>query len=240
MWVMAGTQAIDRAARLLVHVVETPRALAVGELAEHAALPKSTASRLLSALARHGLVQRDGERGPVRPGPVLLRFAQNAEPEVTLVELAGEHLDALAEASGETVNLAVPTPLGVDQLSQRDSRHFIGSTNWVGRRVPFHLAANGKVFLAWGAAADGHLAQAELDRIRARGYATAVDELEVGLTAVAAPVLDGAGRAVAALSVSGPTLRLKSRLDELAPVLVDHAHQLSRKLGHDDDKRGAA
>ena len=114
----------------------------------------------------------------------------------------------LAEESGETVNLGVPTPLGVDQLSQRDSRHFIGSTNWVGKRVPYHLTANGKVFLAWGAAASEHGNPEDLGAIRARGYATAVDELEVGLSALAAPVFGGDGSAIAALSISGPTIRL--------------------------------
>ncbi len=160
---------------------------------------------------------------------------------MTLVDLADEHLDSLAEESGETVNLGVPTPLGVDQLSQRDSRHFIGSTNWVGKRVPYHLTANGKVFLAWGAAASEHGNPDDLGAIRARGYATAVDELEVGLTALAAPVFGGDGRAVAALSISGPTIRLtRSRIEELAPGLVQHALALSRQLGHQDDKRGAA
>src|SRR3989304_5276811 len=93
---------------------ESARPLAVGELADGSQLPKSTTSRLLSALERQGLLQRDGDRGPVRPGPVLLRFAQRTEPDVTLIDLADEHLDALAHESGATINLAVPTPLGVD------------------------------------------------------------------------------------------------------------------------------
>jgi IclR family transcriptional regulator, acetate operon repressor len=238
---MAGSQAVDRAAQLLVRVVESARPLGVGELAGASELPKSTTSRLLAALERQGLLQRDGDRTPVRPGPVLLRFAQRTEPDVTLVELADEHLDALAEESGETVNLGVPTPLGVDQLSQRDSRHFIGSTNWVGKRVPYHLTANGKVFLAWGAAASEHANPEELRAVPGRGYAIAVDELEVGLTALAAPVFGGDGNVVAALSISGPTIRLtRSRVEELAPALVEHADALSRKLGYHDDKRGAA
>ena len=235
-----GTQAIDRAAQLLVEVIESEQAPGVGELAESSGLPKSTASRLLRALERHGLVQRDGARGGFRAGPVLVRFAhRDAGPE--LIGLGDPHLDALAAASGETVNLAVPTPLGVDQLSQRDSRHYIGSTNWVGKRVPYHLTANGKVFLAWGAAASEHRTPAELAAIRARGYATAVDELEEGLTAVAAPVFDSGGRVIAALSISGPTIRLtRARIEELVPGLVQEAHALSGRLGHQDDQRGAA
>jgi IclR family transcriptional regulator, acetate operon repressor len=238
---MAGTQAIDRAALLLVRVVESQHPLAVGELAEGSGLPKSTTSRLLGALERQGLVQREAGRGAVRPGPVLLAFAQRSEPDVTLTELGDEALDALAAESGETVNLAVATPLGVEQLTQRDSRHFIGSTNWVGRRVPYHLTANGKVLLAWGAAADDHMVEAELRRIRERGYATAVDELEVGLTALAAPVFGADGRCLAALSISGPTLRLtRHRLEGLAPALIREASRLSTRLGHHDTERGAA
>lgn len=238
---MAGTQAIDRAAQLLVRVVGSARPLAIGELADGSGLPKSTTSRLVGALERQGLVQRDGSRGAVRPGPVLLRFAQRSEPEITLIDLADEALDTLAAESGETINLAVATPLGVEQLSQRDSRHFIGSTNWVGKRVPYHLTANGKVLLAWDAAADDRLPEADLLRIRERGFSTAVDELEVGLTALAAPVFGADGRCLAAVSISGPTLRLtKHRIEQLAPALVREAQQLSERLGHQDMERGAA
>ena len=70
-----GTQAIDRAAALLVRVVESPQPVPVGELAAAAGLPKSTTSRLVGALERQGLVQRSSDRGGLRPGPVLLRFA---------------------------------------------------------------------------------------------------------------------------------------------------------------------
>lgn len=239
MWPMAGTQAIDRAAQLLVRVVESPSPLAVGELAERSELPKSTTSRLLAALERQGLLQRDGRRGRVRPGPVLMRFAQRHEPHALLIELAGDALDALAHESGETVNLAVPTPLGVDQLAQRDSRHFIGSTNWVGRTLPYHLTANGKVFLAWGAASDEHVPQEELRTIRARSYATAVDELEVGLSALAAPVF-AADECVAALSISGPSIRLtRRRIGQLARVLLEQTRALSVRLGHDYDQEVA-
>src|SRR5258708_27798288 len=70
-----GTQAIDRAAQLLVSVVEASRPPSVGELSTRAGLPKSTTSRLLGALERQGLVQRLRERGPPSPRPPFLRFA---------------------------------------------------------------------------------------------------------------------------------------------------------------------
>jgi IclR family acetate operon transcriptional repressor len=246
-----GTQAIDRAAQLLVRVVESAQPLAVGELADASGLPKSTTSRLVSALERQGLVQR---AGGLRPGPVLMRFAQRGVA-ATLVELANEPLQRLADASGETINLAVPTPVGVEHLAQRDSRHFVGVVDWVGKRVPLHCAANGKVFLAYGAApvptaleqltprtvVDRDALERELGQIRGRGYATAVDELELGLAALAAPVRGADGAVVAALSISAPTIRLAAdRIRQLAPVLLEQADALSARLGNNDPQQGGS
>lgn len=228
-----GTQAIDRAAELLVGVVESARPVSVGELSERSGLPKSTTSRLVGALERRGLVQRSGDRR-VAPGPVLLRFAHR-DTGASLVDLARPPLRHLAELSGETINLGVPTPLGVEHLAQEDTRHFVGGTNWVGRRVPFETTANGKVLRAFGpdaTPADGS--------IRLHGYAVAIDELEQGLSAVAAPVLGPDGTAVAALSISGPTIRLtQQRIADLAPELIRQAGLLSQRLGT-HDTRGAA
>src|SRR4051812_890406 len=235
MWGMAtetGTQAIDRAAELLVRVVESHRPLGVGELASGTGLPKSTTSRLVGALERRGLVQRAGDRR-VAPGPVLLRFAHR-DTSAGLVELAAPALRALSALSGETINLGVPTPLGVEHLAQEDSRHFVGGTNWVGRRVPYETTANGKVLKAFRARTSDGAA------IRERGYAVAIDELEHGLAALAAPVVGPDGIAVAALSISGPTIRLtRERIAELAPALLEQAGLVSMRLGN-HDQRGAA
>jgi IclR family transcriptional regulator, acetate operon repressor len=224
-----GTQAIERAAQLLVRVVEAPQPPSIGELSARAGLPKSTTSRLVGALERQGLVERLGTRGRLRPGPVLLRYASR-DASQALVALARPSLRRLADDSGETINLAVPGPEGVEHLAQEDTAHLVGVTDWVGRRVPFELAANGKCFLAFGG---GEIEDAEL--IRSRGYATSIDELEVGLSALSAPVLDADGTAIAALSISGPTSRLTAkRIQELAPLLRDEAVILTRRL------RGAA
>jgi DNA-binding IclR family transcriptional regulator len=245
----AGTQSIDRAARLLIEVVESDQPATVTELAHATGLPKSTASRLVGALERQGLVQRDPGRGSIRPGPVLVRFARREPDEQDLVELAAPALDRIAAETGETVNLAVAAPLGVEQLDQRDSRHFLGSTNWVGRRVPLHCSANGKVFLAFGSVpvpaelerltpktvVDREELERELEDVRRQGFATAVDELETGLWAVAAPIAGAAG-VLAAISVSGPATRLRPRLlDELGALLVREGTILSARLGSGED-----
>ena len=156
--------------------------------------------------------------------------------------------------TGETVNIGIPDAGAVELLAQRDSRHYLGSTNWIGRHVPAHASVLGKVFYAFGSlplpaepfepltedtATTAH--QLNLERIRAHGYATAVDELEPGLWAVAAPVRDASGGVIAALSVSGPGVRLQQGLlDRLGRQLRTEADALSARLGHDDRKRGVA
>ena len=243
-----GTQSIDRGAQLLALVLESDAPRALAELAADAGLPKSTTSRLLGALERNGLVEQEGLRGAFRAGPVMARFAGRGISARHVAELAERPMATLAEATGETINVAMAGPAGVEHLAQIDSRHYLGTSHWVGRRVPYHCSANGKVLLAFSAAGAvaGELeartsrtivepAQlaAELQRVRRDGFATAVDELELGLSAVAAPVLDESGRAIAALSVSGPTLRLTPRrVAELRPIVIKQARALGELLGH--------
>ena len=251
-----GTTAIDRGADLLVRVLESVEPMAVTELASAAGLPKSTASRLLSALERRGLVEQDGERGRLRPGPAILRVAERGMLERNLVELARPSLAALAQRSGETVNLGVPGATGVEHLLQADGHHFLGAGQWVGRSVEFHCSANGKVFLAFGRAlapagtsaltartpatiTDPAVLRAELARVRRDGYAAAVDELETGLAAIAAPVRGISGEVVAALSITGPTMRMTAtRIKELCRDLVEESDRLSARLGYIEQVEG--
>ncbi len=232
-----GTQSIDRGAQLLTLVLEAEAPRALGELAADAGLPKSTASRLLGALERNGLVEQEGLRGAFRAGPVMARFAGRGISARRLIDAAERPMAALADATGETINVAVAGPAGVEHLAQVETTHYLGTSHWVGRRVPYHCSANGKVLLAFAAAGaqpgalealtsktivEPALLGAELERIRRDGFATAVDELELGLSAVAAPVLDE----------SGPRRRRAQRLRPDAAALAaargrapPHRHQ---------------
>jgi DNA-binding IclR family transcriptional regulator len=234
-----GTSAIDRGADLLVRVLESEQPVALTELASAAGLPKSTASRLVSALERRGLIEQDGERGRLRPGPAILRVAERSMLERSLVEMSRSALDAVAQASGETINLSVPGPDGVEHIAQVDSRHFLGAGQWLGRSVGYEHSANGKVFSAFGRGpAD---AAAELQAVRQDDFATSIDELEPGLSAIAAPVRGAHGEVIAALSISGPTLRMPpERIAELRTILISEARALSRRLGHREEGERAA
>jgi IclR family acetate operon transcriptional repressor len=244
-----STPTVERAAQLLALVLDpgTAGERGLGELAAAAELPKSTASRLLATLEHHGLVEQQGERGGFRAGPVIERHAGRARAR-RLRELAEQPMAVLAEQTGETINLAVAGDGGVQHIAQADGRHYLGTTQWIGRGVPYHCTANGKVLLAYGVAespagplealtsrtvADRRALDAELATVRSEGFATAAEELELGLSAMAAPVFDQDARVVAALSVSGPTLRLSPRrVAELRPIVIKQARALSEALGH--------
>jgi DNA-binding IclR family transcriptional regulator len=205
----------------------------------------------LSALEHRGLVSLDAERTSARPGPAALRFARSGIGTTDLVEQARPGLRRLADESGETVNLILPRPGGTEAIAQVDGSYLLGVVNWVGRPLGLHTTAAGKVFLAFGVAqldpnggGDGALEAltpatitdraalaAELELARERGYATIVDELEPGLSAVAAPVRQYDGEVVAVLCVSGASLRLpRERLELLGRVAVEQANEVSARL----------
>jgi len=242
-----GTQAVDRAAQLLIQVVHRPGPVTFTELTAATGLAKSTTSRLLMALERNGLVQRDG-RGGFRPGEVFVSYAWRSGAEAGLITVAQPFLERLGAATGETINLGVASRSMVEQIAQVDSTYLIGGTNWVGLSVPLHCAALGKVLLAHGAAElppgrlirrTGHTItsrealQADLAEVRRRGYALTNEELEPGLVAVAAPVYRDGATVVAALSVSGPASRLtRARISAIAIRCMAEANALSAVLGH--------
>jgi IclR family transcriptional regulator, acetate operon repressor len=241
-----GTQAVDRAARLLTEVVHSADPMTFTELSAATGLAKSTTSRLLLALERNGLVRRD-DHGRFLPGEMFVSFAWRGGAEAGLVAVAQPFLERLGKATGETINLGVASAGQVEQIAQVDSTYFIGGTNWVGLSVPLHCSALGKVLLAYGTAqpqdklerrtdktiTSEAALRAELAGVRARGYAITDEELEPGLIAVAAPVHGFDGAVVAALSVSAPTTRMtRDRLTAAAGHCAQEAAGLSAVLGY--------
>jgi DNA-binding IclR family transcriptional regulator len=243
---MSGTQAVDRAAQLVSSVVAADEPLSFADLQEASGLAKSTTSRMLTALERSGLLERDGDGGYVA-GRLFWSYAARHDPWEELVRLAGPAMERLGEETGESVHLSVTRGEQVVQVAQVDSRYLLGTRDWTEIDVPNHTSALGKVFYAWGAlplppelerltdatVTDPARLRLEGAQARKRGWATTRDELEVGLSGAAVPVLGPHGDVVAALGVSGPTQRLEARIDELGRSLSSHAEQLSGLLRGD-------
>jgi len=249
-----GTQAVDRAAELLALVVESGASRTFTSLTEATGLARSTTSRLLHALERNRLVQRDPE-GAFRPGALFALYAARHNAVADLVELSTPVMERLGQTTGETVNLAVPRGDHVVQVTQVDSRFLLGATNWVGVDVPAHCSALGKVFLAYGTIAlpAGPLARrtsytittrAALERDLAQvvrdEYAVAREELELGLVAIAAPIRSRDGSVIASISVSGPTTRINEQTEQIGKMLAAETRALSVLLGYEARREGAA
>jgi DNA-binding IclR family transcriptional regulator len=244
-------QSVQRAAALLKVFDNGPTELGVSELSRKAHLHKSTASRLLATMEREGLLERVPGTEKYRLGFMLVRLAGQVTHFGDIRATARPVLVGLAESSRETVHLAVLDEGEVINIEQISGPHLVRDTNWVGRRTPLHCVANGKALLAFLAAPEiarvlaGPLARftdrtivdperlrAELALVRERGYAQALGEVEVGLNAVAAPVRDGGGQAIAAVSVSGPAYRVTAeRVAELGALTMAAARQIAGRMG---------
>lgn len=243
---VGGTQAVDRAAKLLTIVVEADAPVSFAELVETTGLARSTTSRLLAALERTRMVQRLGT-GEYVGGPLFVLYAARHDRNAQLARLAEPMLEKIGAETGETVHLAVANGGRVAHIAQVDSTFLLGARDWTDVEVPAHCSALGKVLLAWGVL---ELSQGPLERVtdqtlrtrgaldedltlvRDRGFAVTVDELEIGLAGVAAPVLGPDTIAVATVGVSGPTARLEDRVDHVGRLLIEQTEALSRLLRH--------
>ncbi len=244
-----GVQSVDRALRILSILARSGES-GVTEIAEVLAVHKSTAFRLVATLEQHDLVEQVEGRGKYRLGVGLLRLAGATSARLDVVQEARPLCKQLAAATGETVNLATLSGHSALYLDQVAGPSALQPHNWVGQHIPLHATSNGKVLMAWLPPSEldellGSLPaftgltitskarlRRELETAREQGYAVAVDELEVGLTAIAAPVRNAHGDVICSMSLSGPTFRLPAeRVEEVTPLLVDAAAELSHRLG---------
>ena len=244
-----GVQSVDRALTILELLARVGEA-GVTEVAAELDVHKSTAFRLVATLEAHRLVEQTEDRGKYRLGVGVLRLAGATTSRLDVVQEARSVCRQLAAATGETVNIAVLSESSALYLDQVAGSSALQSHNWVGQHIPLHATSNGKVLLSGldGGALDDLLGKLsaftpltitkkgelrrELDRVREQGYALAVDELEVGLTAAAAPIRNAHGDVVASMSVSGPTFRLSAdRIGVVVGQLVEAATEVSHRLG---------
>jgi DNA-binding IclR family transcriptional regulator len=244
-----SVQSVDRAVTILEILARTGES-GVTEIATELGVHKSTAFRLVATLESHGVVEQNEDRGRYRLGVGLLRLAGATTARLDVIQEARPICRQLAAKTGETVNIAVLSESSAFYLEQVAGSSALQSHNWVGQHIPLHATSNGKILLsgleserlkevlgslpAYTALTITKKTQLrkELDRVREQGYAVAVDELEVGLTAVAAPIRNAHGDVIASMSVSGPTFRLTGdRIEEVVDLLVDAAVEVSRRLG---------
>jgi IclR family acetate operon transcriptional repressor len=242
---------VDKALAVLRAFDGADAELGVGDLARRTAINPSTVSRLLSSLVAGELVEYRQETGRYRLGLGLLPLASLVTARLDLRTIARPHLQALVDHTQETASLSI---FGDDQAVTIDfvpSPRSVASVVQLGRPSLVHCTAVGKVLLAYQSPEVGDRALArplprftprtlvdpasvlaELAQVRAQGYATAEEEREPELNAIAVPLHGPQGAVLAALGVQGPAHRFdRAALMRTLPLLCAEAAALSRKLG---------
>ena len=243
-----GVQSLDRAFSILEAMADAGGVIGLSQLAADSGLPLATIHRLVRTLVDLGYVRQEPSR-QYSLGPRLMRLADSSTKR--LGTLAHPYMSRVVEQLGESVNLAVLDGEEIVYVAQvQPSQNFMRMFTEVGRRAKPHTTAVGKAMLAAEpdqdvlallkrtgmprrtehTVIDPDEFLADLERVRARGYALDDGEQEVGVRCVAVAV-PGAPRAMA-LSMSGPLPRMSDDVvANAAPILQRAAAQISAELG---------
>jgi DNA-binding IclR family transcriptional regulator len=227
-------------------------ALGLVEMASALGIHRSTASRIAAELASAGYLAPAERPGRYRLGPRLAELGQYAAGQPSFAATALPYLTALAVGTGETAHLGVLDGTASLTLVVVDGWHTIRMHTWVGRRTPAHCSSMGKALLAdlseetirdlfpatlapaptKNTIRDRDRLHIELQEIRGRGVAFDLEELEVGLRCIAAPLFDAQGKVVASMGVSAPAGRLgQDAIDRVAGHVAWGAAQATAALG---------
>lgn len=233
---------VDNALRLLLMVGEG-RELRLAEASASLGVVRSTAHRLLAALQYRGLVEQDPATKAYRAGPALLDLGLSAVTRIDIRAIARRHLEALTAELGETTHLIVLKGRDAVFLDSVESPKVLRTSSRTGVSLPAHAVSGGKAILATlppeelrrlypaprlervtrDTVARRSDLEAELQRVRERGYATNFGESEDGIGAVGAAIARGDDGARAALVVAGPLSRVSSANAETIGAVVRRA-----------------
>lgn len=245
-----SVHSVDRAVSIL-QVLARRGPTAVTDVANELGIHKSTVFRLLYTLEARGLVDQTSTRGRYQLGYGVVQLAAGASRKLDLSQVSRRICEDLAERVGESASVDIADGDSVLSLDQVIGAASVTSVNWAGKRTPMHATSSGKIFLAFmpseqRAAYFGRPGQrftehtitgrreleAELAQVRDQGYAATMEEFEIGLAAIAAPIRDINGQVVGAISISGPNFRINAEtIPALAPAVIEAADEISQRNG---------
>jgi DNA-binding IclR family transcriptional regulator len=244
--------ALQRGLRLLHLFSESPRGLTAKQVAGLSRLPVSTVHRFLTNLVTAGFLSCDGD-GSYHLGIACFAIGQAAVGQLDIRRLSLPYLRELNQQTRETIHLTVRHGLAAVYVEKLDSPEPLRIHSRIGAAVPLYCTAVGKVMLAHMPAEErdrvlpelnlkrltpntvGNLQElkAELYRVGKNGYACDLEEHEMHIRCVAAPIWDHTGSVQSSLSITAPTVRMPvTRLRQLAPLIQAAGLQISRELGY--------
>lgn len=249
-------QTIERVSKILDLVAHSSQGISVGNLSDSLQLPKGTVHRLLLSLAYCGYITQDTKTKKYLLGLKLLELGNLIINQLDLRKLAEPLLKDLVESTKETVHMVIVDNnevVYIDKIETEQSTGGLKMSSMVGSRNPAHCSAVGKVLLSYFSDEEiDNLVQEkgltrktshtiidplqlkeQLPIIRSQGYAIDDEENEIGIRCVAAPIFNDKGKAVSAISLSGPAFRVTKKLiqDSLKKEVIETALEISKRLG---------
>ncbi len=244
---------VERVLRVLEALSEEGESVSGVQLAQQLGLPVSTLHRLLAVLVGHGFAVQEADSRRYRLGPAVLSLSQAYLRRNQLVSVAVPHLAQLRSRVQETVFLTALMGDDATCVATAESPRPLQFFMHPGRRMPYHASAAARAILAYRSddEVERLLRREVLERftpstpttveqvlsglqaVRQEGIATCDEEMEVGITAIAAPVWDAAGMSIASVTVVAPSGRLwgAQRL-AVAAATRDSALGISESLGY--------
>jgi len=249
-------QTIERASSILDILGQSAHGIAIRELSSRIKLPKGTTHRLLSSLSYFGYVRQDARTRDYFLGFKLVTLGQLLLDQLDLRREAEPFLRELAEKTGETVHMVFLDRNEIVYIDKVETERHTGGLKMasrVGLRNPVHSCAVGKVMMAdlsedvlehfirgitlskrtVNTITDPGQLKEHLKSVRKQGYAVDEEENEKGIRCVAAPIFNETGKAVSAISISGPAFRVTKKVvqDVLKKEVMQTAAKISQRLG---------
>lgn len=246
-----GTSTLDLALRVIEFLASQNRPLALGEIAAEFGASKATVYRHLATLLRHGFVRQDPDGGRYEAGIKLLVLGETLRSRFDIVTSSRPALMHLRDQTGQAVTLCALIDDEVVVLELVQGRTIIEFATRPGTRLAFHASAHGRVWLAFGpmrlledtlsrplepwtpqTITEAKVLRDDVQRTRARGWATAPDQVLTGVNTLAAPVLDHRGQLVASIAIVGSTQFIEADpSDAQIAEVTGCAARMSRDLG---------
>jgi len=253
-------QSLDRAISVLDLLGTSDRPLSLADVCQQMGLHKSTAHRALMVLERNALIERTPDNR-FRLGLKLYELGSRAVEQIDLRAHVHPFFERLAKSLGETVHLSVLRKTQIVYLDKVGPAYSVCSHSKTGNTNPVYCTSMGKAMLAFQPlesverviskikfvrytrktiCSREELLKA-LEKVRRRGYAIDDEEIELGTRCVGAPIFNQNGRAIAALSVSGPVSHITvESVAGIAEQLLLTCRDISTSLGSVHTRSGAA
>lgn len=250
---------LQRGLRLLDLFATAEKGLTATELARRSGLPVSTVHRFLVNLESSGFLTYSSA-GTYHLGVACFSLGQAALGQFDIRRISQRYLQSLNQQTRETVHLTVRHGLSVVYVDKLDSQEPLRIHSKIGASVPLYCTAVGKILMAYLPEAERESILAQLDfhrftpntirslhelrtqlhNVRRAGYACDLEEHELHIRCVAAPIWDHTGAITASLSITAPAVRMPvSRLRQLAPLIQESGRGISKELGYRLDQRGS-